>query len=935
MNLKRLGRFLGVIAAVAMLAMVVQGCSSSGGDNNSVQQDLDALQDAVDMALNGTDAMTVAELRTMYNTLMTNYDTLMGAVNMALDDTDAMDVAAFRTMYNSLMSDYNTLMNAVTMALADTGADTPGGFRTMYNTLMTNYNTLMGDYNTLMDDVEMALADSGADTPGGFRTMYDTLMERYDTLMGAVDMALEGIEANDVEALRTAYNTLKTNYETLMGNYNTLMGDVTMALMDLDADTVTLEDLRMAYDAMMTALADLPSTMTVQMLRDAYNANMMALMDLDAGTTVQMLRDAYNANMMALMGLDADTTVQMLRTAYNMNDTALMGLADDMTVQDLRNAYNANMTALMGLDAGTTVQMLREAYNANMMALMGLDAGTTVQMLRDTYNERMTALNGLPAGTTLADLRAAYDKEDREGDQQGNLDARRDAQAIQYLAGRTARDLDGNTTIEGLAEAAIAPMPARRNATVMSSVWVGCSNGMMCPETRITMLRNAATVTPWSSVVRKDSTVSFEVVEGVAAVLDDDDTNDDGAVALSRVKAEAAPVSAVSGYEGWVSTTLGGGLGGGGTENFAVYTTSKEVPFGDADSIHPYDASPDAMGDDTLLAVPAAEIGVTTDQTFVDALALTDAAARTEALDAWVAGLVATVEFTSELTTGNLVRNIADGSDEAVDGTFGGVSGKFYCQRPNDATDCQITRNVVGSRAYYTVATGDDWFFRPDDGSMVSNQDYMVFGAWLSESAVSAGHRTAGAFADGGEPFSNDPTALMGEAEYKGPAAGYYAERTAGEPTASSGQFVATAELTADFDATPGSGSLMGKIKDFYVNSNMKDWEINLGAAEISGTAPGLATGTTMGAAGSRRWTGTWGAAFFGGDADAAADAAMAHPTGVAGTFNAAFGDPHPLVSPSVVNNDKGVPLNDIGFVGVVGGFGADLVVAPMMEDDS
>jgi hypothetical protein len=210
---------------------------------------------------------------------------------------------------------------------------------------------------------------------------------------------------------------------------------------------------------------------------------------------------------------------------------------------------------------------------------------------------------------------------------------------------------------------------------------------------------------------------------------------------------------------------------------------------------------------------------------------------------------------------------------------------------------------------------------------MVSNQDYMVFGAWLSESAVSAGHRTAGAFADGGEPFSNDPTALTGEAEYKGPAAGYYAERTAGEPTASSGQFVATAELTADFD--DGDGMLMGKIKDFYVNSNMKDWEINLGAAEISSDAPGLATGTTTGAAGSRRWTGTWGAAFFGNGATATDD-----PNGVAGTFNAAFGDPHPLVSPSVVNNDQGVPLNDIGFVGVVGGFGGDLVVPPMMDDD-
>ena len=77
MNLKRLGRFLGVIAAVAMLAMVIQGCSSSGGDSGAeqdLQDQLDALQGDVDGALMGLDDTTLGDLRTMYDALMAAVD---------------------------------------------------------------------------------------------------------------------------------------------------------------------------------------------------------------------------------------------------------------------------------------------------------------------------------------------------------------------------------------------------------------------------------------------------------------------------------------------------------------------------------------------------------------------------------------------------------------------------------------------------------------------------------------------------------------------------------------------------------------------------------------------------------------------------------------------------------------------------------------------
>jgi hypothetical protein len=529
----------------------------------------------------------------------------------------------------------------------------------------------------------------------------------------------------------------------------------------------------------------------------------------------------------------------------------------------------------------------------------------------------------------LADLRAAFLKEGDDSDVQGNQDARRDAQAIQYLAGRTARMLNADDDITDPGEAAIMPMMAQRNdADPRGSLSLGCSDGMMCPtNTRITKLRDAPTVNPWSSVMRDGDSISFEVIEGTEAEHQADGMPD----VISRIKAEDAAVSDVSDYPGWVSVILGGGLSGGGTENFNVYTNAKEVPFGDDDSLHPFDVSP--AGDDnfTLLGVTDDEIGDTADFTS-DVLGLTDAA-RDAALEMWVADHVATVEFTSVLTEGNLVRDVPDGQDVAVDGTFGGVGGKFYCQR-GDAMDCQITRTVVGTTSYYTVADGDVWWFLPDAGSMVPNMDYMIFGAWLSESAVSAGHRTAGAFADGGEPFTTaNINGLEGEATYKGPAAGYYAERTAQEAVATSGSFTATAELTADFGAGGDAGTLMGEIKDFYVGSDMKDWQVELQMGEIGADSAnadnGFTRGTTAGAAGSRRWVGTWGAQFFG-DGATATD----HPTGVAGAFSAATGDPHPLVSPSVTTNPLGVPYSDPGFVGVVGGFGADLVVPPMDDTE-
>ena len=188
------------------------------------------------------------------------------------------------------------------------------------------------------------------------------------------------------------------------------------------------------------------------------------------------------------------------------------------------------------------------------------------------------------------------------------------------------------------------------------------------------------------------------------------------------------------------------------------------------------------------------------------------------------------------------------------------------------------------------------------------------------------------------------------------------------DDSAASGQFTATAELTAEFGAdnapvmTPSwemingfnvpvaamaacgslaSGCLSWREKQISENTSLMD-------------SP---SGKTSGRAGSHNWVGRWGAQFFGATQEvnmALADGDNRRspggaaylvditptplPSGVAGTFSASSGNPHPQDRGAGCLHQPGYrhPLrDDRGFVGVVGGFGAEYVAPPMMEDDS
>ena len=141
-------------------------------------------------------------------------------------------------------------------------------------------------------------------------------------------------------------------------------------------------------------------------------------------------------------------------------------------------------------------------------------------------------------------------------------------------------------------------------------------------------------------------------------------------------------------------------------------------------------------------------------------------------------------------------------------GTYFGGDATLKC-----LTTCTVARAETQDTAF--TVTGGTWQVLPDPGAMimVPDQDYMVFGAWLTvpDDAVNGEHRI-GVFHDGMRDYTTDTdnvTRLTGKATYEGGAAGVYRDR------AYSGMFTARAVLNADFGTADAAGMLSGRIDNF------------------------------------------------------------------------------------------------------------------------
>lgn len=254
---------------------------------------------------------------------------------------------------------------------------------------------------------------------------------------------------------------------------------------------------------------------------------------------------------------------------------------------------------------------------------------------------------------------------------------------------------------------------------------------------------------------------------------------------------------------------------------------------------------------------------------------------------------------------------------ETFAGTYFGAPGQYQCY---DAAQCGIMRNADGTVGFADAGAAagfqaGTWTFTPDSGAMimVPDQDWMVFGAWLTTPDLATGTHRMGVFfngmdtythadAQGNNLFTVGATGLNGSATYSGGAAGVYRDGTA------AGLFTAEANLTANFDvdgdgvADAGDYTLSGRIDNFrgtdgvylgddtqgspnHPTAGENDWVVSLGQVNLANIGAGTGTipaTATAGSADGVPWVGNWSGQLYGPDTDATGGMS---PTGIAGQF--------------------------------------------------
>ncbi len=219
-------------------------------------------------------------------------------------------------------------------------------------------------------------------------------------------------------------------------------------------------------------------------------------------------------------------------------------------------------------------------------------------------------------------------------------------------------------------------------------------------------------------------------------------------------------------------------------------------------------------------------------------------------------------------------------------GTFGGASGTFEC------TGTCTVQHQGGN--VYNLSSGT-WTFTTGKTARVAVDDdsHMYFGWWKREQIV-GGSLSFATFSNGTHEVDDIPDTLTGTATYTGPAVGQYAIYQPAGGESSAGSFTASAALTANFGAADAEGTLSGQVTNF---SNDADWSLTLMSQDIDGG--GVARPGDPVANPSVSWTigthtetgGAWDAQFF-----SDVDGSTSIPQGVAGTFDAQFGQVGRLV---------------------------------------
>ena len=956
MNLKKLGRTLGMVAAVAIMAMVLQGCGGDD-DNSSVEQDLRAQIETLQGQLTTANtAKTDAEAAQMAaETAQATAEAAQMAAEAARKDAEALrDTAvaeraaalAAQMVAETAQADAETAQMAAetAQATAEAAQMTAETERDAANVakMMAEEAQATAEAARMMAEEAQATAEAArmmaeADAEAARMAAEEAKMAAAAAVEAAEMMAAEAIAAAEAaaaaetaaaqaateaaaeaqaaaeaeeaaaEAAQMAAAEAQAAAEAEKAAAEAAVMEAAASVEAAQAAQAAAEADKMAADeARMQAEADLATAQAAQAAAEALQA--VAEDRATAAEEAQMTAEAAQATAETAQAAAeaAQATAEAAQAAAEEAQAAAeaaldSGVAEALAAQQAAETERdeANAAKMAAEEAQATAQAAQAAAEA--LQATAEAAQMAAETARDNaLAAKETAEDNLgAANTALTQANAAL--------AQANTDlatARADATKYKEMYEEAKKQLDGGPGAPDAAMHEAARMAAEAIQAVSAetpnfsaSVSLGCSDAVV--ETTGDQAANctddANDEVSISSVTRIGSTLKFKVTEGT------------GNTQVTKFDTSKHSPTSVAAPDGWMAVALTNAKSGGRTDRAVVYTNI-EAPESKAFTTQ-YRAQ---LGSNGYITVSTADAKI-------------DLAPK------------------SPLTAAREREYVAANS-VSYSGTYHGASGTYDCVhsdgctfyrsvQPDDSVEIVLTTGTTGTGA---ADSDNAWRFTPASGAqaIVADGDYLVFGGWLTEATNTASSRNVAAFSNGADPFTaSNIEGLTGRATYSGPAAGYYAKRNRLSTAAAAGRFTATATLKADFGATNAPGTISGTVADFVIPNPVDgivgsnpDWSVTLTGTQANNTATAVGadtSGVTAGAAGGIAWAGEWGAEFYGNTTGVA----TALPTGIAGVFEAQQTGTgvNPQPEYEGLGADARIKRTDQGFVGVVGAFGAEL----------
>ena len=406
MNLKKSGKMLWIVAAVAMLAMVLQGC---GGDDG----------------VNPTTHMDVEDERDMYKAMAEQLQATLGDE----DDPDADSVrgmlAAANGMVTSLTGQLEMANGEVTRLMSElstangsvmslTGQlETANG---MVTSLTGELETANGEVTRLTGELGMANADvtrltGELETANG---MVTSLTGELETANGMVTSLTADLETANgmVTSLTADLETANGMVTSLTGDLETANGMVTSLTAEIEGDgTDANPGLRAQLATALARIAELEGGTASDLLDPIKQAAMDAATAAgEASTAAGMAADAAETaaeNRASIQTGEANSVADAMAARYQANkaaDEAMKAMTASQMAQDAANVEDATphrMAAEAARDAAMAAQMAAETARDDAMAdaMVELKIDGTMKSVGDVTIDATAPNNVVTTGT--------------------------------------------------------------------------------------------------------------------------------------------------------------------------------------------------------------------------------------------------------------------------------------------------------------------------------------------------------------------------------------------------------------------------------------------------------------------------------------------------------------------------------------------------------